>query len=256
MNSSNGYLPKIPEDDPRVKLRLFCLPFGGAGASIYRNWHHSLPKSVEVCPIQLPGREERHSEKPFTHTAPLVTELGQVLEPYLDRPFALFGHSMGALISFELTRHLRRQNQPMPVQLFLSGRPAPQVPALCPPTFQLPDLELIEELRRMQGTPEAVIQNPEMMELLLPLLRADFELCQTYHCQDEPPLDCPFFVFGGFDDADVPKENLIVWRTQTTYPMRLQMFSGDHFFVLSSQQELLHIVSQQLSQLIDDRCNL
>jgi medium-chain acyl-[acyl-carrier-protein] hydrolase len=254
INSTNSYLPRISEVDPQVKLRLFCLPFGGAGASVYRNWQHNLPRSIEVCPIQLPGREERLSEKPFTHTAPLVAELGQVLEPYLDRPFALFGHSMGALISFELARHLRSLNQPIPMQLFISGRPAPQIPDPDPPTFHLSDPEFIEELRRMQGTPEAVLQNPELMALLLPLLRADFELCQTYHYQHEPPLDCPFFVFGGFDDTDVTQENLVAWCTQTHYPMRLQMFSGDHFFLLNSQQELLNIISQQLSQIINERC--
>jgi medium-chain acyl-[acyl-carrier-protein] hydrolase len=96
----------------------------------------------------------------------------------------------------------------------------------------------------------------ELMELLLPLLRADFELCQTYRYQHEPPLDCPFFVFSGFDDADITQENLLVWRTQTTYPMRLQMFSGDHFFILNSQQEPMQIISQRLSQIINERCDL
>jgi medium-chain acyl-[acyl-carrier-protein] hydrolase len=165
MNGTNSYLPKLPTADPQVKLRLFCLPFGGAGASVYRNWHRSLPKSVEVCPIQLPGREERLSEKLFTHITPLITKLGQVLEPYLDRPFALFGHSMGALISFELTRRLRKLNQPMPAQLFISGRPAPQIPLTNSPTFHLPDPEFVEELRQMQGPPETVLQNPDTVFL-------------------------------------------------------------------------------------------
>ncbi len=255
ISDTSRYLPKLPTADPQVKLRLFCFPFGGAGASVYRDWQHALPRSIEVFPVQPPGREERLSEKPFTNLAPLVAELGEVLRPYLDRPFAFFGHSMGALISFELARHLRRFNQPMPAYLFISGRPAPQIPLTDPPTFDLPDPEFIEELRQIQGTPESVLQNPELMALFLPLLRADFELCQTYHYNHDLPLDCPFFVFGGLTDSDISQESLVSWRAQTTHPMRLQMFSGDHFFILNAQQSILQIVSQQLNQLIMEECD-
>jgi medium-chain acyl-[acyl-carrier-protein] hydrolase len=250
MSGTNSYLPRLPTADSQVKLRLFCFPFGGAGASVYRDWQHALPKSIEVCPVQPPGREERLSEKRFTALAPLVSELSEVLEPYLDRPFAFFGHSMGALISFELARHLRRFNQPMPAYLFISGRPAPQIPLNDPPTFDLPDPEFIEELRKIQGTPESVLQNPELMALFMPLLRADFELCQTYHYDHELPLNCPFFVFGGLTDSDISQESLVAWRAQTTSPMQLQMFPGDHFFLLNAQQSLLKIISQQMNPLI------
>lgn len=252
INATNSYLPKSPTDDPQVRLRLFCFPFAGAGASIYRNWHQALPKSIEVCPVQLPGREERLSEKPFRSLAPLIAELGCVLEPYLDRPFAFFGHSMGALISFELTRHLRRFNWSMPAHLFISSRPAPQIPQTKPTTFDLSDPKFIEELRQMQGTPELVLQNPELMELLLPLLRADFELCQTYYYNYELPLDCSFSVFGGLDDAGVSQQSLVAWRAQTTYPIQLRMFQGDHFFIVNSQQKLLQIISQQLLHYFND----
>jgi medium-chain acyl-[acyl-carrier-protein] hydrolase len=254
MSGASRYLPKLPVADPQVKLRLFCFPFGGAGASFYRDWQPALPKSIEVCPVQPPGREERLSEKPFTNLAPLVAELGEILRPYLDRPFAFFGHSMGALISFELARYLRRLNQLMPAYLLISGRPAPQIPQTDPPTFDLPDPEFIEELRQIQGTPESVLQNLELMALFLPLLRADFELCQTYHYNHELPLDCPFFVFGGLADSDISQESLVSWRTQTTRPIQLQMFPGDHFFILNAQQSVLHIISQQLSQLITEEC--
>ncbi len=255
MSGTSRYLPKLPTADPQVKLRLFCFPFGGTGASFYRDWQSALHNSIEVCPIQPPGREERLSEKPFTDLASLVTELGEVLEPYLDRPFAFFGHSMGALISFELARYLRRLNQPMPAYLFISGRPAPQIPLTDLPTFDLPDSEFIKELRQIQGTPESVLQNPELMALFLPLLRADFELCQTYHYNHELPLNCPFFVFGGLTDSDISQESLVSWRAQTTYPMKLQMFPGDHFFILNAQQSILQIVSQHLNQLIMEECD-
>jgi medium-chain acyl-[acyl-carrier-protein] hydrolase len=254
MSGTSSYLLKLPTIEPQMKLRLFCFPFGGAGASVYRDWQNALPESIEICPVQPPGREERLSEKPFTALAPLVSELGQALEPYLDRPFAFFGHSMGALISFELARHLRRLNKPIPAYLFISGRPAPQILLNNPPTFDLPDPEFIEELRQIQGTPESVLQNPELMALFLPLLRADFELCQTYQYKNELPLDCPFFVFGGLTDPDISQESLVSWRAQTTCPMQLQMFPGDHFFILNAQQKILQIISQQLNQLIMEEC--
>jgi medium-chain acyl-[acyl-carrier-protein] hydrolase len=159
MNGTSSYLSKIPETDTQTNFRLFCFPFAGAGASIYSNWHRYLPKNFEVCPIQLPGREERHSEKPFVDIISMVAELGEILKPYLAQPFAFFGHSMGALISFELTRHLRKLKQPMPESLFISARPAPQIQQIHPITYNLPDLEFIEELRKIQGTPEPVLQN-------------------------------------------------------------------------------------------------
>jgi medium-chain acyl-[acyl-carrier-protein] hydrolase len=156
MNATSSYLPKIPTADSLVKVRLFCFPFAGAGASVYRNWHHTLPKSIEVCPVQLPGREERLLEVPFTCLELLVVELSKVIEPYLDRPFAFFGHSMGASISFELARHLRRMNQPLPVHLFISGRRAPQILGTEATTYHLPDPDFIEELRRHLGEHQKV----------------------------------------------------------------------------------------------------
>jgi medium-chain acyl-[acyl-carrier-protein] hydrolase len=123
------YLLKFPVADPHVKLRLFCFPFGRAGASFYRDWQPVLPKNIEVCPVQTQtqDREERLSKKPFTNLAPLVAEISEMLSPYLE-PFAFSGHSVGALISFELAQYLRRLNQPMPSYLFISGRPAPPYP--------------------------------------------------------------------------------------------------------------------------------
>jgi medium-chain acyl-[acyl-carrier-protein] hydrolase len=250
---TRSYLPKSLTADSHAKQRLFCFPFGGAGASIYRDWQDTLPKSIEVCAVQLPGREERLSEKPFTDVALLVAELAEVLAPYLDRSFAFFGHSMGALISFELARHLRKNNQSIPKYLFISGRPAPQIPINAPPTFNLPDSELIQELRQIQGTPEPILQNPELMALLLPLLRADFELCQTYHYHHELALDSQFFVFGGLADPDISQESLVAWRAQTNYPMKLQMFPGGHFFIHNAQESILQIISQQLNPL-NEKC--
>jgi medium-chain acyl-[acyl-carrier-protein] hydrolase len=252
VSSKSTYLPNLPRLESNVKLRLFCFPFGGAGASFYRDWNRNTPHFIEVCPVQLPGREERLSEKPFTNLVPMVSELGKILVPYFVQPFAFFGHSMGALISFELTRYLRRYHQSMPECLFISARPAPQIELADPPTYDLPDQEFIENIRKIQGTPETVLENDELMELFLPILRDDFRLCQTYRYSHEQPLNCPFHVFGGLEDSEISQDDLLHWRSQTIYPMQLKMFKGNHFYIIQNQASLLQIISQQLNQIVEE----
>ena len=149
--------------NPQAKLRLFCFHYAGGGASVFRTWSDSLPESVEVCAIELPGRGMRLRESPFTQLEPLVQHLASTLLPYLDKPFAFFGHSMGGLVSFELTRLLRTEYGVSPVHLFVSGHRAPQVPDPDPPIHTLPESEFLQELRRFNGTPEAVLKNAELM---------------------------------------------------------------------------------------------
>lgn len=243
---------KCPQPNPDASLRLFCFPHVGAGASIFRKWSDRLPPYIEVYAIQLPGRENRLKEAPFTHISPLVQTLTQVLRPYLTSPFAFFGHSMGALISFELTRQLRAQQQPSPVQLFISGRRAPQIPARNPLIHTLPEPEFLAELRRLNGTPQAVLENSELMQMVLPVLRADFSICGTYTYSHEPPLDCSISAFGGLDDSEETYDLLELWNKQTHSSFSLQMLPGDHFFLYSSQQLLLEMLSRQLHQLVNE----
>src|SRR5205814_4666171 len=179
------------QSKPQACLRLFCFPYAGGGASIFRTWSENLPPEIEACPIQLPGRESRLLEAPFSQLFSLIEPVAQALLPYLDMPCAFFGHSMGALVSFELARYLRRQHGLSPVHLFVSGRRAPQLSDPDPPIHPLPEAEFLEELRSLKGTPEEVLQNTELLQLLLPLLRADFAVCETYAYAPETPLLCP-----------------------------------------------------------------
>ncbi|HET8681027.1 MAG TPA: beta-ketoacyl synthase N-terminal-like domain-containing protein, partial [Micromonosporaceae bacterium] len=149
--------------DARARMRLFCLPYAGGNASVFRGWADALPAEVEVCPVQLPGREQRHKEPPFTQMSALVTTLAQVLGPYLDLPFALFGHSMGALASFELARQLRREGLAGPAHLYVSAMRAPQLPDIEPPLHRLPEPRLVEKLREINGTPEEMLSDPETL---------------------------------------------------------------------------------------------
>lgn len=239
-----------PRPNSNARLRLFCFPYAGGGAAIYRAWAGGLPKTVEVRPVQLPGREGRLRETPFSSLRPMVEAVGQALLPDLNMPFAFFGHSMGGILSFELARWLRREHGLAPEHLFVSARWAPQVIDNDPPTYNLPEAEFLEEVRRLNGTPEEVLNHPELLQLIMPLLRADFEVCQAYTHKAEPPLKCPITVYGGLLDHTVRRPSLEGWREHTTGPFTLRMFPGNHFFINSDQSLLLRTLSQDLERLI------
>jgi medium-chain acyl-[acyl-carrier-protein] hydrolase len=230
----------------RAALRLFCFPWSGAGASVFFKWIGALPAGIEVCPVQLPGRESRLNETAFTSLESLAAAAGEALRPWLDRPFAFFGHSMGALVSFEIARWLRRHHSLSPAHLLVSGHCAPQFPRDYDPIHALPEAEFIVELRRLNGTPEAVLSHAELRALILPVLRADFSVCETYTYTDDEPLGCPLSAFGGLQDKDVSREKLAAWREQTTANFSLRMFPGDHFYLLAAQHHLLRAIAHEL----------
>ena len=238
-----------PRPVPAATLRLFCLPFAGGGASAYRLWPTALPSSIELCAVQLPGREDRYREPAFTSLVGLSRALSREMIPFLDKPFAFFGHSMGALVAFEVARALRHSSAPAPLAMFLAAYPAPHLPLARAPIHHLADANFIEEMRRMQGTPDAVLDNAELMAFLLPILRADFQACDTYRCPVEPPLECPFFIYGGSDDREVDSQALERWREQTAAAFTRRVFPGTHFFVQSHRDLLLDDIARQLAAL-------
>lgn len=227
-------------------MRLFCFPFAGGGASIYRAWAEKLPRSVQVCPVQLPGRENRLSEPPYSQAAPLVRIVSEQLSPYMGPPFAFFGYSMGALIAYELTRELRRSNQAMPTRLFLAAHRAPQLPMRREAIYHLDDDGFKQGLRHLEGTPEAVLANDELMDIMLPRLRADFTLYETYSYSEEAALDIPFSIFGGTNDKDIPRENLDPWAKLTSAQTNIRMIEGNHFFINTAEKEVLDFVAEDL----------
>jgi medium-chain acyl-[acyl-carrier-protein] hydrolase len=188
-------------------------------------------------------------DKPFSDMSHLISTMTSALLPYLDRPYAFFGHSMGALISFELARSLRRMKYRLtPIHLFVSGCRAPHFPATDPPIYHLSTQAFIEELRRFKGTPEEILQNEELLQLLMPRLRADFALAQKYLYKDEKPLSSSITAFGGRQDGYVSHQALAAWRTQTTSVFRLVSFEGDHFFLHKERFSLVQIISQDLAK--------
>jgi medium-chain acyl-[acyl-carrier-protein] hydrolase len=234
----------------QARLRLFCFPYAGGSPLIYRKWHEALPANVELYAAQLPGRGNRMSESPFTRVTALVDAMAEDITLFLDKPFAIFGHSMGALLSFELACRLRKDAGIEPAHLFISGHQSPQSVRKDGRTYNLPEPEFIDELRRLNGTPKEVLENPELMKLMIPLLRADFEVCQTYEYSSKNPLRCSITAFGGLQDEEVTPQLLDGWRNHTNSSFLLRMLPGDHFFLHSSESILLQIISQELHRIL------
>lgn len=238
---------KVMEPRPGAQLRLFCFPYAGGGASIYRSWPAGLPDGVEVVGVQPPGRESRWREQPFRSLEAMADAAAEALLPHLSRPFTFFGHSLGAALCFEVTRRLVRDGAARPRHLFVSGRPAPRVENQDPPIHDLPREEFLVELRRYSGTPEEVLQNRELMDLLEPLLRADFAVSETYRYTPlDEPLPLPLTVLGGVQDEDVPPEDLEPWRLETRGPFQKHLLPGGHFFLHDLRDEVLRIVSREV----------
>lgn len=240
--------PWIVRHRPLIQpsLRLFCFPYAGAGSSIFRTWGKQFPSDIEICAIQLPGREKRIREPLIENVSSLVENLIPALLPYLDRPFAFFGHSLGALICFELSRQLRQQNAPTPSHLFVSARHAPHIPNQNKPIHQLPDIEFIEALRCYNGTPQSVLENAELMSMLIEILRADLKINETYIYNQTKPFDFPISAFGGLKDNLVNIQALQSWSDRTTNKFTLRMFAGDHFFLKHQQDSILQAIAEDL----------
>jgi surfactin synthase thioesterase subunit len=230
---------------PQARWRLFCLPNAGGGASAYCSWVSGLAPQIAVYPVQLPGRENRLMERPIQNMDEIVSTLAQVLTPYWDGEFALFGHSMGALICFALTRYLRQQGLPLPSHLFLSAYRAPHTP-LEDLLSRVSDDELIRKILSLHGTQREVFANPELRRLLLPIFRADFALCETYAYTPEAPLAMPFTVFGGKQDNRVSQDALEAWHEHTDTTFTLKMLPGDHFFWQSNARAVWYTITQTL----------
>jgi surfactin synthase thioesterase subunit len=228
-------------------LRLFCFPYAGSGIIAYRNWAAELPSEIEVCPIQLPGRGHRIGEPLFTECSALVAALENDIRAYADKPFVFFGHSMGALLAFEVARNLRRDEHRGPVHLFVSGRAAPQIPGKMSALSNLPDTEFLQELLCLGGIPPQVLERPDIVKTMLPMVRADFSVVESYSYQAAPPLTCPISAYAGSDDTILPQDTEI-WSTQTTSTFSFTVFPGAHFFIQTSERLLLEVLRKELSQ--------
>jgi medium-chain acyl-[acyl-carrier-protein] hydrolase len=228
-----------------AKYRLFCLPYAGGAASVYREWQDALPREIEVCAVELPGRGVRFNDRPFDKMDALVPALVEGLLPLLDKPFALFGHSMGAVIAFELTRLLRERGR-APVHLFPSAHRAPHLPDDRDAIHGLAHREFLARVQELGGMPSSVLENEELLEIVVPILRVDFQLIETYVHRPGEPLDCPVTAFGGLEDEHAERAQIAPWSEHTRGAFALRMLPGDHFFLQDSRATMVREIARAL----------
>lgn len=244
------WVPGHPRDDAGgVRMRLFCFPFAGGSASYYRDWPSFFPPSVQLCPVQLPGREGRWGEPAYTRMGELVEALLTGLHPLMGLPFAFFGHSMGAWVAFELARKLRDESEQGPARLFVSAARAPHLPESGPRLSGLSDAKFVEGIKRLEGLPPEAAQSEEFMSLVVPIIRADVELCESYRFEAGAPLDCPISAYGGVTDPRVRGNQLAAWKVHTRNGFRFRLFAGGHFFLSSVKEQVLAELRAELESL-------
>jgi medium-chain acyl-[acyl-carrier-protein] hydrolase len=231
------------------RLRLIVLPYAGGGPQMARGWGASLPIDVEVIAAQFarPGGSSDQS------ALPTVTELAEgislSLRDVLLEPYVLYGHSLGALVAFELARRRAWQGDPAPRHLFAAAHRAPQLPRTSAAVSALPDEQMLAELARLNGTPPEVLAAPELIGALLPAIRADLRAAETYRYRPGPRLTCPITAIGGSDDREVSVAELDAWRHQTDAEFRRIELTGDHFFVDKRPSELMAVLRDELVRL-------
>ncbi|MBD8498443.1 thioesterase II family protein [Paenibacillus arenosi] len=229
-------------------VRLICFPYAGGSPSLYRSWSDAFDAQVEVVSVHLPGRGARLMEPPITQIDILVKCIAQgMLRVISEMPFAFFGHSMGALIAYELTRHLQEQYGLRPEHLFVSARSSPHTPRReQTERHKLCDQQLKETIKNWNGTPEWVLHNEELMNIALPIIRADLELCETYRYTDKGRLNVPITAFAGTNDPLVSVEEIGQWREVTDSQFDLNLMEGEHFYIHHSMNRLTSFIQQQL----------
>lgn len=243
-SQSNPWLP-YTKADASGQVRLFCLPYAGGAASIFRSWSAILGPDIEVYPIELPGRGTRFREKAVSDLLPLAQAVCKGILPHLDRPFFFFGHSMGALLGFEVLRHLRTAMGREPLVFFAAGRNGAHIPE-AKISYDLPDPQLMQRLQELNGTPQGLMEHPEFKALMMPTLRADFAISETYLYTEGPPLGCPIVALGGVSDPETTVEGLDAWRQHTKSFFKLRLFPGEHFFLNTARELMLQTMKEEM----------
>ncbi|NGO72739.1 thioesterase II family protein [Streptomyces boncukensis] len=240
-------LRPVPRED--AAMRLLCVPYAGGGAAAYHGWAEALPPWVEVWVLRLPGRDARLREPLRTDAVELAREAAAVCARELAEPFAVFGHSLGAFVVFELVRELRRRWGLRPAHLTVSARSAPQVGAHHGELHRLPDGAFLDAMdRTFRAVPPEVRDDAALAALLLPILRADTAMLETYRHREEAPLTCPITAAGGDADPAGDRAGLSAWEPHTTGGFALRTYPGGHFYLRPHRERLLADLSADLER--------
>ena len=248
----------IPKPNINAELKLICFPYAGGSASTFIPWAKTLPANVELIIIQAPGRGSRIGEQAYSDMNDLMRELIKIIPNILNKPYILFGHSLGSRIAFELMSQLKILNHALPQHFIASGSRSPHYTSMKEPIYRLPHDEFIEELKHLNGTPLAVLENKELMELFLPLIRADFEIADKYCYTGNASFNCPISVLGGKGDVEISLSKLNSWGELFTTEADVHLLPGNHFFIDSHSElvqkkvnEIIHNSLRKLPHALD-----
>lgn len=244
---SQGWLFRTPQ--LHAPTQLFCFPYAGGGISSYLPWQAVLGSQVEVACVQLPGRGARLLEPCIDSFQTLIEELTNLIIQHANRPYVLFGHSLGGLMAFEVTRALRKRQKALPKQLIISACEAPQSRSVSRHFHELDDHALIQVLSKLNGTPSAILENKELIRLLLPGVRADFKMNSDYVYMVETPLELPVIALAGENDSHVRLESIVLWREQTSDEYKIHLMPGDHFFIDSHRNVVLDLLKNIIKEI-------
>lgn len=232
----------------RAKVRLLCFPFAGGSASVFKHWQKFLSPAIEVVAIEYPGHGMRMGEPMMSQWEPSLEQFLPEIATLLDKPLAIFGHSMGAVFAFECVRALWRQYNVNAAHLFVSGARAAHLPFEDQRLYELPDADLLARLGLLDGTPRELLNNPDVVRMMMPIMRNDMELSGTYRHAYQAPLDCPITALCGDSDPIVSTEDAAGWQLQTSRKFALKIFHGGHFFINSSFDEVTHLITDALQR--------
>jgi medium-chain acyl-[acyl-carrier-protein] hydrolase len=243
---------------PHGNMRVFAFPYSGAGVSAYHQWANAFhQQKIDFIGVQPPGRESRLREAPIQDLSLMVKHLVLAIKPLTDKPFVFFGHSLGALIAFELARALRKYKLPLPSHLFVSAFRSPELPNPNKALHQLDDEAFIAGIREYDNTPEDVLANQALMQMLLPMIRADFRMHENYQHRQEPPLPCSITVFKGSYDRFSRKEQMSSWQQHTIADFNEITYQGGHFFLSehsdSMSKEIINAFTRMNNNSIEHR---
>ena len=250
---SSAWLLSCSKQTPEPKLRLICFPFAGGNANTYRSWSKQLPDDIELLAIQLPGRGARFNEDCISDLPELIEQLIPVIKSLTQIPYVFFGHSMGAIIAYELCDALHKHNEKLPDLLMLSACSAPHCKQQTKALHSLPSLEFWEEVQTINGTPREILDNHELLALLEPSLRADFKIVYDWrqsHFQTQPStLPVPMEILGGKEDGSVSLKQLEGWKSYSEHKAHVHLFDGDHFFINQATGTFFSTLSNLLASI-------